>query len=442
MKHIFLLLIACCWLSALSAQSSRKIRELEAKRKELQQQIAESETLLQSTRKDVKSQLDNLALLTGQIEERRRYINMIESDVNTLASEVASLQKQLNKLQRDLKDKKQKYETSVQYMYRNKSIQEKLMFIFSAETLSQTYRRMRYVQEYASFQRLQAMEIERKQKQVAAKKKEVERAKNAKLQLLKQGEAEKAKLEEQEKERQTLLTDLQKKQKGIQNEINKKKHSAQQLNVQIDRLVEMEIEKARKRAEEEARRNAADASKAAAAKAENENKGAGGTDAASKKEPETAKKTVTVEKFNLNNEDRQLSGTFERNRGVLPVPITGPYVIVSHYGQYAVDGLRNVKLDNKGIDIKGKQGAQARAIFDGEVSAIFQYNGLNNILVRHGNYISVYCNLSSVSVAKGSKVSTRTVLGTVHTDSSGNTILHFQLRKETAKLNPELWLGK
>ncbi|MDE6180546.1 MAG: peptidase M23, partial [Phocaeicola sp.] len=258
MKHIFLLLIACCWLSALSAQSSRKIRELEAKRKELQQQIAESETLLQSTRKDVKSQLDNLALLTGQIEERRRYINMIESDVNTLASEVASLQKQLNKLQRDLKDKKQKYETSVQYMYRNKSIQEKLMFIFSAETLSQTYRRMRYVQEYASFQRLQAMEIERKQKQVAAKKKEVEQAKNAKLQLLKQGEAEKAKLEEQEKERQTLLTDLQKKQKGIQNEINKKKHSAQQLNVQIDRLVEMEIEKARKRAEEEARRNAAD----------------------------------------------------------------------------------------------------------------------------------------------------------------------------------------
>ena len=98
--------------------------------------------------------------------------------------------------------------------------------------------------------------------------------------------------------------------------------------------------------------------------------------------------------------------------------------------------------DNKGIDIKGKPGAQARAVFNGEVSAIFQYNGLNNILVRHGNYISVYCNLSSVSVSKGSKVNTRTVLGTIHTDSSGNTVLHFQLRKETAKLNPELWLGR
>ena len=223
MKRIFLLLIACCFLSTLLAQSTRKIRELEAKRKELHQQIAESETLLQSTKKDVKSQLDNLALLTGQIEERRKYINTIESDVHILTSEIASLQKQLNKLQHDLKDKKQKYEISVQYMYRNKSVQEKLMFIFSAENLSQTYRRMRYVQEYANFQRLQGMEIERKQKQIAAKKREVEQTKNAKQNLLKQGEAEKIKLEIQEKERQTLLANLQKKQKGIQNEIRKKK---------------------------------------------------------------------------------------------------------------------------------------------------------------------------------------------------------------------------
>lgn len=447
MKRIFLLLIACCLLSTLFAQSTRKIKELEAKRKELHQQIAESETLLQSTKKDVKSQLENLALLTGQIEERRKYVNTIESDVNTLNGEITSLQKQLNKLRRELKDKKQKYETSVQYMYRNKSVQEKLMFIFSAENLSQTYRRLRYVQEYANFQRLQGMEIERKQKQVTAKKKELEQTKKAKENLLKQGEAEKAKLEIQEKDRQTLIANLQKKQKSIQSEISKKKRSAQQLNAQIDRLIEIEIEKARKRAEEEARRKAAAeaAAKAAAAKkAESEKKvtPGGGVSPKSTEKTKTPEKAAPVEKFTLNNEDRQLSGSFERNRGILPVPITGPYVVVSHYGQYAVDGLRNVKLDNKGIDIKGKPGAQARAIFEGEVSAIFQYNGLNNILVRHGNYISVYCNLSSVSVAKGAKVGTRTILGTIHTDSSGNAVLHFQLRKETAKLNPELWLGR
>ena len=289
------------------------------------------------------------------------------------------------------------------------------------------------------------MEIERKQKQIAAKKREVEQTKNAKQNLLKQGEAEKIKLEIQEKERQTLLANLAKEaERYTKRNKEGKKRSAEQLNAQIDRLIEIEIEKARKRAEEEARRKAAAeaAAKAAAAK-KAENKTTGGvTRSKSTEKNEDTRKAAPVEKFSLNNEDRQLSGSFERNRGILPVPITGPYVIVSHYGQYAVDGLRNVKLDNKGIDIKGKPGAQARAVFDGEVSAIFQYNGLNNILVRHGNYISVYCNLSSVSVSKGSKVNTRTVLGTIHTDSSGNTVLHFQLRKETAKLNPELWLGR
>ena len=116
--------------------------------------------------------------------------------------------------------------------------------------------------------------------------------------------------------------------------------------------------------------------------------------------------------------------------------------MVGHYGKYEVKGLRNVRLDNKGIDIKGKPGANARAIFDGEVSAVFQYNGLTNVLVRHGSYISVYCNLSSVRVKKGSPVKTKDILGEVHTDKDGNTVLHFQLRKETAKLNPELWIAR
>lgn len=144
----------------------------------------------------------------------------------------------------------------------------------------------------------------------------------------------------------------------------------------------------------------------------------------------------------MDSEDRRLSSNFEKNKGILPVPITGPYVVVGHYGQYQVKGLRNVKLDNKGMDIKGKAGANARAIFDGEVSAVFQYNGLTNVLVRHGSYISVYCNLSTVRVKKGSLVRARDVLGEIHTNAEGETILHFQLRKETVKLNPELWIHR
>ena len=120
------------------------------------------------------------------------------------------------------------------------------------------------------------------------------------------------------------------------------------------------------------------------------------------------------------------------------MPITGPCRIVSHFGQYNVEGLHNVTLDNKGINIRGEQGAQARSIFDGEVSAVFSFGGTMVVMVRHGSYISVYCNLASVSVQRGQKVSTRQVLGRVGQDN----ILQFQLRRETAKLNPERWLGR
>lgn len=257
MKHFLILLVTVCISLTSFAQSTPKIKDLENKRGELQKQIAQSETLLRSTKKDVGSQLSSLALLTNQIAERRKYINAIEADVRVLENEIASLQRQLRKLEKDLQDRKKKYESSVQYMYKNKSIEEKLMFIFSAKSLSQTYRRMRYVQEYATYQRIQGEEIKKKQEQIRVKQKELEQTRKAKTVLLKEGEQEKIKLENQEKEKKTILSSLQKKQKGLQNEIRQKRKQADKLNAQIDRLIEAEIAKAKKRAEEEARREAA-----------------------------------------------------------------------------------------------------------------------------------------------------------------------------------------
>lgn len=414
------------------AQSTRKIRELEKQHAELQKQISQSESLLQSTKKDVKSQLSNLTLLSGQIDERKKYIATIENDVNVIQREVDRLQVELNTLKKELADKKDNYEQSVKYLYHNRSIQEKLMFIFSADNLNQMYRRMRYVRQYADYQRMQGLEVERKQRQVRDKQKVLVASREAKRKLLEAGQAEKVKLEAQEKERKGLLASLQKKQRTIQGEIKQKRRSADKLNAQIDKLIAIEIEKARKRAEEEARR------KATAENGRNKKEGTNSKTPAKGQNIPSSK----IGEFKIDSEDRRLSSVFEQNKGKLPIPITGAYMIVGHYGQYQVDGLRNVRLDNKGVDIRGKQGAQARAIFNGEVSAIFQYNGLSNVLIRHGSYISVYCNLQSVLVHKGSKVNTRDVIGQVHTDKEGNTILHFQLRKETAKLNPEIWLQR
>lgn len=433
MKLLLLFFLLLLPVSPLLAQSNKLIKELESKRGALQKQIAESETLLITTKKDVGSQLNGLAALTGQIEERKRYILTINNDVESIERELSSLERQLTRLQRDLRDKKKKYESSVQYLYKNRSIEEKLMFIFSAKSLAQTYRRMRYVREYATYQRLQGEEVLKKQEQVNRKKTELQQVKVAKEGLLKEREEEKVKLEAQEKEQKLLVANLKKKQRGLQNELNKKRREANQLNARIDRLIAEEIEKARKRAAEEARREAAARKKAGE---KTEKTATASTPAKPKAQP--------LATYSMSKADRELSGNFANNRGKLPMPITGAYIITSHYGQYSVEGLRNVKLDNKGIDIQGKPGAQARAIFNGKVAAVFKLNGLFNILVRHGNYISVYCNLSSASVKQGDDVTTKQPLGQIFSDGAdnGRTVLHFQLRKEKEKLNPEPWLNR
>lgn len=214
MRHFLCIFIGCFWLLLpLCAQSNKMIKELENKRGALQKQIAESEMLLKTTKKDVGSQLNGLAALTGQIEERKRYILAINNDMETIDRELSKLERQLVRLQSDLKDKKKKYEASVQYLYKNRSAQNKLLFILSAKTFSQTYRRLRYVREYADYQRLQGEEILKKQEQVNRKKEELQGVKRAKADLLKEREREKEKLEAQEKEKKTLVANLQKKQR-------------------------------------------------------------------------------------------------------------------------------------------------------------------------------------------------------------------------------------
>lgn len=421
-SFLLFLIVACCSLVSL-AQSNKLIRELEERHSELQKQIAEQEKLLTTTKKDVGSQLNGLATLTGQIEERKKYIGELTKEVDLVEEELRLVNRQLVLLERDLVDKKKKYEASVLYLQKNRSIEEKLMFIFSAEGLSQTYRRLRYVREYATYQRLQGEELKKKQQETDHKRQELQLVKDTKVKLIEEREQEKGKLEKQEKDKRTLVTALQKKQRNIQAELRKKRQQANQLNNRIDKLIAEEIERARKEAEAEARKEAKD-----------------------KKEGKqtTATKTQPSAGFKMSKADVVLSSDFASNRGKLPMPITGSYLITSRYGQYTVEGLRNVKLDNKGIDIQGQPGAKARAVFNGKVAAVFKLNGLFNILVRHGAYISVYCNLSSISVKQGEEVVTKQELGSIFSNiaDEGRTVLHFQLRKEKEKLNPEPWLNR
>ena len=437
--------------------SSTSIKGLQNQRQKIQQNIREQERRLRSNERDVKQRLQNLMMLNTEIAIKRKTIDTISRDIHQLEGNIVQLNQELDTLQKQLDDRKQKYIKSMRYMHRNRSIQSQLTFIFSAKNFSQMYRRLRFVREYASFQKAQGEEVKSKQRQVTAKREELTATKKKKDALLYRGVQERRQLEGQQVEQQGMVNSLKKQQKTIQSIIEQQRKKDAALNAEIDRLIAIEVAKAKARAEAEARRKAEEARRREAEEArrrEQELARKTESKAESKGEKSTAKsesrrterrktesaevKKPREEVYTISSEDRRLSSNFESNRGRLPMPITGPYRIVSHFGQYNVEGLHNVRLDNKGINIKGQSGAQARSIFDGEVCYVFTLGGSMGVMVRHGSYISIYCNLSSVSVSRGQHVSTRQVLGTVGAEH----ILQFQLRKEINKLNPEVWLGR
>ena len=419
------------------------VKSLQNQRQQIQQQIKQQEQRLYSNQQDVRKRLQNLMVINSEIEGKQRTIDTIRKDISSLDQEIAQMNRQLRQLEGQLAVCKERYVKSRRYMHRNRSAQNQLMFVFSADNFSQMFRRMRFMREYASYQHVQGDEVKVQQEAVNRKREELNSVKTQKKTLLAKDEQERKSLEDKQTEQQNVVKTLQNEQRNIQNIIAQQKKKDAELNAQIDRLIAEEIARQKARAAAEAKRREAAKRKAEAAKKRQEEQARkpsttrkGGSK--SRKEETYVPAEEKEEALMMSSEDRRISGSFESNRGRLPIPITGSYRIVSHFGQYNVDGLRNVKLDNKGIHIKGESGAKARSIFDGEVSAVFSFGGTMVVMVRHGSYISVYCNLSSVSVHHGQKVSTRQVLGTIGHDN----ILQFQLRRETAKLNPERWLGR
>ena len=445
-RFLAALLVMLCASITLTAQTNKKIKKLQSERTTLEKQISDSEKLLKTTKKDVASQLNNLMVISSQITKQQNYVQSVHNEVSALQGDITSLQKQLKVLEKDLADCKQKYRRAVTQLNRNRLGQSKWKFILSANSFRQMSRRMRYITEYSKYQRAQGDIIRQKEDTIKAKRAELLATKQEKNALLQEGKEQQARLEQQKQDRQKVVNNLNAKQKQLQNTIAQNKKRQKQLDARIDKLIQEEIAaaerrrkeaEARRRAEAERKRKEEERRRAAANK-----KTSASNKKSSTKPSKPAERTATPRFYEEDNADRALNGSFQANKGRLPMPITGSYFISAHYGQYNVEGLRGVQLDNKGINITGQPGAQARSVFAGEVTAIFSLGGMHNVIVRHGSYMSVYCNLANCAVKRGQKVSARQLLGRVATDASGNCTLHFQLRREREKLNPEPWLGR
>lgn len=451
---VALLLLCLPWCG--HAQNSKRIKQMKQESTALKKQIADSENLLRNTKKDIKSQLKNLSVIDGQIVDQTKIVGDYQNEVEALGKDLTAKEAELKKLEQELTACKQKYRRAVLYLNRKRLLQNKWMFVLSAKNFRQMYRRMRYASDYSKYLRAQAETIKQKEEAVSKAREAVHAAKKEKDGLLSEAQGEHKRLEAKKKERQGVISELNKKQSQLTTTIAQQKRKYANLNASIDRLIKQEIaaaearrkkEEARRKAAEEKRRKEEARARAAREAAAKKNKNAKGGNATTSKKSSTstpAKSTPRYEEEDAT--DRTLSSGFAANRGRLPIPITGSYAITGRYGQYSVEGLSGVSLDSKGINLTSHSGAQARCVYDGEVSAVANVGGTYVVIVRHGSYYSVYSNLSSVAVRNGQSVKTRQTLGAVAGDGSGGCTLHFQLRKRSGStashINPLPWLAR
>jgi septal ring factor EnvC (AmiA/AmiB activator) len=313
-------------------------------------------------------------------------------------------------------------------------LQDKLLFIISADNFNSLLHRYRYAREYMNAHRKLADELKEKIEALEHKRTEVEKVRASKVASLEEQKKEQLTLKKLEDKQRSLVAELKRENKKVEKELTRQRKELNNLNAAIEREIEREIE-ARRRAE------LAAAKKKKTTTAQKSNKTNTKTTTAGESAPKVQRREKEV--VNPNSKGMQkLTGSFQQNKGRLPSPITGPCMVVGSFGpQRGVEGKGNVRIDYGGITLQGERGAKARAVFKGVVTSVVRAGDFAFVIVRHGKYLTVYCKLQNIKVSQGDEVDTGDILAEVATDVSGATTLLFQIRNEKEKLNPRPWLN-
>lgn len=412
---------------------AQTVKELEQQRKQTLQQLETTNKILNQTKKSQKSSLNKLNIINKNIKERKSLINTINTEIVQLDNQMQQLNQEKRRLENRLASLRKDYAKLVQEAHINRNLYAKIMFVLSAESFDQSYRRLRYLQEYSQYRKQQVYEIENVKTQIVQKNDSLRVNKTTKVEVVKQKETETQKLASDEKKEKVLLTDLQKKEKKLRDDLKAQQKKANDLNNKIERIIAEEIRKAEaKRAAEEKKRLA------------EENKtGAKPESARTGKDAET-KSSTSPSVSALTKEETLLAGNFERNKGRLPWPTSNGF-ISGHFGVQTHAVLKYVTTNNKGIYIQTPAGSSARAVFEGVVTQRFSIPGSNNaVIIQHGNYRTVYANLTQIFVKEGDKVNAKDPIGKIYTDDEkdNKTELYFQIWKDKAIQNPESWIAR
>jgi septal ring factor EnvC (AmiA/AmiB activator) len=401
--------------------------------------------MLSETKASKKSSIGALVNINMKLEKRQDLINTINAEIIEINRDIKESEKQTEQLKANLEKLKSDYARMIIFAQRNQDAYSKIMFVFAAENFNQAYARLKYMQQYSEFRKKQAAEIITTQTLLLAKLKELKEQRHEKNVLLGNEEEEKINLSSEKQEQEQVLTELQKKEKELKVQLDKKKQDAVELQLAIKKLIEAEI---KRKLEESAKAEAA-AIAAKKAKEEKENKTKVVKEKTTKEKEKVIVDDVKPEKEKKENlfmpalteETEALSTDFSNNRGKLPWPV-GKGVICETYGEHEHPAIKGFMMFNNGVEICATKGTQARAVFEGEVTGIaVSPTGGKLVIIRHGEYLSVYSNITDVTVKTGQKVTLKQIIGTVaHDEEEGKTSMNLQIWKGQKTMDPSGWL--
>lgn len=410
-RIILLLLIAL--LSATGGYAQKKTKEsLQKQINTLQKEIETANKLLKETSKNKEVTLNQVTILDKKIQNRQELINAYNEQIKILDKNIKQGESNIKKLGGELKKLRGELSKMIQFAYRNRSHYDQLEFFFAAEDFNQAMRRMRYIQQFTDARKTKMEQIASTQKKVSDEVEANRKAREEQAALLAEEKAQQEALKKEKEELNAQVAQLKKKEGNIQQSIKDKQAQAKKFQKQIDDIIAEEIRLANERAAAEAKKN----------------KKSG---------------TTKTDKMALTPAEKILSTTFSNNKGNLPWPVERG-VISSSYGKHASAISDKVTITNNGVDIATTENAKARCVFEGVVVSVVRPSASNiGVIIRHGDYFTVYSQLDEVYVNRGDKVSTKQNIGKVHTDrSEGKTEIHFELRHGTETLNPSIWLAK
>jgi len=415
-KHIYTLLFILVSLISFGQQTQEQLEQQKAK---LLEDIRTKELLLQDVRKKEKSAVKLLDIQKEKICLKEKLIRTTEKQTKLLSDDIYTNQLKINQLKKELIILKEDYAAMILKSYKSRSEQSRAMFLLSSENFSQAYKRLQYMKQYANYRKMQVEEIKDKTEKLDSYNQKLSGQKSEKQKLLSEQEKQKQDLVKEKAAQEKIANSLKKSKNQIASEIKQKQKEAKKIDAQINRLIKEAIAEANR--------------KAAAAKAKANPKT---TTAAETKSIQTSAKIV------LTPEALLVSNNFKSNKGRLPWPVEKGAITLG-YGKQAHPVYKSLEINNSGLEITTESGSSARAVFTGEVIKIIVISPVNKaVMIQHGDYFTIYQNLSSVSVSVGEKVSTKQSIGKVRTNPEGKAVLKFMISQNTTYINPSSWLNR